>query len=104
MKAKSSRIGIFADTTTTAVSSWLPLMLIAALASALALYAVLYGPEIRKRTERLQAEQIDRENRALCGKLGMPHGSERFGVCADLLGEVRRLEAERISSEVAGIL
>jgi hypothetical protein len=58
---------------------------------------------MRERAERLQAEQINRDNRALCEKLGMPQGSERFAACADVLSEVRRLEAERISRE-AGIL
>ncbi len=105
MKAKSSpHIGTVADTTTSADSSWIPLMLIATLVSALTLHAVLYGPEIRKRAERLHAEEIDRENRALCERLRMPYGSERFGTCADLLSEVRRLEAERISREAMGIL
>ena len=101
MKAKLSP---HIDTKTSVGSSWIPLMFLATLVSALALHAVLYGPEIRKRAERFQAEQLDRENRALCEKLGMPHGSERFGGCADVLSEVRRLEAERISREVVGIL
>jgi hypothetical protein len=98
------RAGPYAGVTIHNAWSWMPLALMAALVSALALHAVLFGPGIRERAERLQAEQTDRENRALCEKLGIHHGSERFGGCADVLSEVRRLEAYRISREVAGIL
>ena len=54
--------------------------------------------------ERLHAAQIDQENRALCSKLGMPHGTVQFEACADVLSEARRYEAKRIADEVAGIL
>ena len=49
---------------TPAVRSLVPLVIIAAVVSALALHAVLYGPAIQERAERLQAELrlLEREN------------------------------------------
>ena len=84
------------------VRSWVPLVIIAIVVSALALHAVVYGPAIRERAERLA--QIDQENRALCSKLGMPHGTVQFAACADVLSEARRNEAKRVAEETAGIL
>jgi hypothetical protein len=89
---------------TPAVRSLVPLVIIAAIVSALALHAVLYGPAIQERAEQLQAEQIDQQNRTLCEKLGIAHGSERFTACADVLSEARRQEVKRFAKEVAGIL
>src|SRR2546421_10148819 len=86
---------------TTAVRSFVPLVIIAAVVSALALHAVLYGPAIQERAERLQAEQIDQENRTLCEKLGISLGSERFTACAEVLSEARRQEVKRFANEVA---
>lgn len=86
------------------VRSWVPLVIIAIVVSALALHAVVYGPAIRERAERLHAAQIDQENRALCSKLGMPHGTVQFAACADVLSEARRNEAKRVAEETAGIL
>ena len=86
------------------VRSLVPLVIIAAVVSALALHAVVYGPAIRERAERLRAEAIDLENRALCENLGMGHDSERFVACTDVLSEARRQEVKRFASEVAGIL
>jgi hypothetical protein len=84
--------------------SLVPLVIIAIVVSALALLPVVYGPAMRERAERLHAAQIDQENRALCSKLGMPHGTVQFEACADVLSEARRYEAKRIADEVAGIL
>jgi hypothetical protein len=92
------------DTARPCVASVLPVVVIAALAGALALHAIVYGPAIRERADRLQAEQIAEENRSLCNKLGMGNGSERFTACAEVLSEVRRQEARRVYTEVAGIL
>lgn len=98
------RTGPYAGVTIRSAWPWIPLALMAALVSVLVMHAVLSAPGMRERAERLRAEQTDRENRALCETLGINHGSERFGTCADVLSEVRRLEAYRISREVAGIL
>ena len=84
--------------------SWIPLVFIAIVVSALALHTVVYGPAIRERAERLHAAQIDQENRALCSKLGMPYGTVQFAACAGVLSEARRYEARRVADEVAGIL
>jgi hypothetical protein len=86
------------------VRQWVPLVIVAIVVSALAFHAVVYGPAIRERAERLHAAQIDQENRALCSKLGMPYGTAQFAVCADVLSQVRQYEAKRVADEVAGIL
>lgn len=86
------------------VWSWIPIVVVAAAVGVSALHAILYGPAIRERAEQLKAAQIDQENRALCEKLGMPHGSDRFSACAGVLSEARQREAERIAIEAAGIL
>jgi hypothetical protein len=86
------------------VWSWMPLAVLGATIVATAGFALLYGPAMRERAERLKAEQIDQENRALCEKLGMPHGGDRFGVCAGILSAARRLHEERLAIEAAGIL
>jgi len=79
-------------------------MVVGAAVMAVACFAVLYGPAAQEKAEQLKAEQIDRENRALCARLGMPHGSDRFGVCARVLLEARRLHEDRLAFEAAGIL
>jgi hypothetical protein len=84
--------------------AWMPLAALGATVIAMAVFVALYGPAMRERGERLKAEQIDRENRALCEKLGMPHGTDRFGACADVLLEARRLHEERLATEAVGIL
>jgi hypothetical protein len=84
--------------------SWVPLAVLGATVIAAAGVAVLYGPAMRERAARLKAEQIDQENRTLCEKLGMPHGSERFGACAGVLLEARRLHEDRLAIEAAGII
>jgi hypothetical protein len=67
-------------------------------------YAIVHGPAVRARAEQLKAEQIDQENRALCQRLGMPHGSDRFDICAGVLSEARQKHGERLAIEAAGIL
>jgi hypothetical protein len=100
----SSHSKTYAGAATPSLWSLVPLVIVAIVVSALALHAVAYGPAIRERAERLQAAQIDQENRALCSKLGMPHGTVQFAACADVLSETRRYEAKRVADEVAGIL
>jgi hypothetical protein len=89
---------------TSLAGSFAPLAVIAVVVSALALHAIVYGPSIRERADRLQVERVAQENRALCDRLGMGYGSERFTACAEVLSEARRQEATRVYSEVAGIL
>jgi hypothetical protein len=81
-----------------------PWAIVAVVVSALALHVVLYGPAIREKADRARAEEIDRENHALCVKLGLANEGERFAACADVLLEARRLQANRLASELAGIL
>jgi len=75
-----------------------------AVVGALGLHALLYGRAIREKADQLRTEEIDRENRALCGKLALVNEGERFVACVDVLLEARRLEANRLASELAGIL
>ena len=70
---------------------------------ALAIYAIVYAPAMWRQVEQLKAEQIDHENRAVCAKFGMPHGSEAFAMCAGSLLEIRRRHADRLAGEAAGI-
>ena len=97
--AKTSR-----GTARPSVGPLLLVVVIATFAGALAFQALVYGPAIREKADRFQAEQTNEENRALCERLGIAHGSERFTVCAEVLLDVRRLEAKRVYSETAGIL
>ena len=96
--------GSYAPTAMHSMWSWMPLVVVGTTVIAAACFALLFGPAMRERAEQLRAEQIDQENRALCGKLGMPHGSDRFAVCAGVLSEARQLHGERLAIEAAGIL
>jgi hypothetical protein len=87
-----------ADTATPSVWTWTPIIAIAAVVIALA--ATLSRPAMRERAEQLKAEQIDQENRALCERLGMPAGSERFAACAGVLSDVRKRHAERFAADM----
>ena len=58
----------------------------------------------RKEAARLRAEEIDREDRVLCQKLGMPHGTDRFAACANVLSQARQNEARRVANDTVGIL
>lgn len=100
----SARLSSRSEAATPSVGSWAPLGIAALVASVLVLLAALHGPSMRETKARLQAEQIEQENRALCERLDMPHGSARFMACVDVLSEVRRQEAQRLASEAAGIL
>jgi hypothetical protein len=86
------------------ITSWLLFAAIGVVVSGIALHSVLYGPAMRETAERLRTEQTARENRALCEKLGMVHGSEQFAACTDVLWEARQLEAKQLASDIAGIL
>jgi hypothetical protein len=84
--------------------SWMPLAVLAAMVISMAAFVALHGPAMREQAEWLKTEQIDRENRALCAKLGLPDGSDRFADCAGILLEARRLHEERLAIEAVGIL
>ena len=101
MKARLENV---VATASPAVRSLPAVVIIAALAAALVPHALEYGAVMRQSADQLQAEQADRENRALCDRLGMGYGSERFMACAEVLSEARQQEAKRVYSEVAGIL
>jgi hypothetical protein len=65
---------------------------------------VVNGPQVRAAAEAEQARIVEEENTRLCGKLGMPHHTAGFRECAGYLDEVRKLKAERLARELAGIL
>jgi hypothetical protein len=86
------------------VGRWVLCLVIGGIVSALALHAVLFGPAMRKEAARLRAEEIDREDRVLCQKLGMPHGTDGFAACAKVLSQARQNEATRVANDTVGIL
>ena len=73
-------------------------------ASALAVYALIYAPEMRRTAERLKAEQIQQEDREYCEKFRMPPGSDNFAACVADLTEIRRRQHERSVADAAGML
>ena len=104
VEGAAMRIGIdvcstHTDTATRSVWTWTPIVLMAGVVIVLA--AVLSPPETRARAEQIKAEQIDQENRALCGMLGMPVGSDGYAACAGVLLEVRTRQAKRFAAEMA---
>lgn len=100
MNTRMSALGSAqADTATRSVWTWMPLIVIAGVVIVLA--AVLSSPATRAKAEQLKAEQIDQENRALCGMLGMHPGAEGFVACAGVLSEVRTRQAKRFAAEMA---
>jgi hypothetical protein len=83
---------------------WMPLVIITAIVSALALDIALYGATLREKASRMRAEEINQEDIALCERLDIPQGTDRFVICADILGQARRNEAKRLAEDAAGIL
>jgi hypothetical protein len=65
---------------------------------------VIKGPQMRAAAEAEQARLIAEEDKLLCEKLGMPHGTADFSRCAGYLAEVRKQHAERLAAEHAGLL
>jgi hypothetical protein len=85
-------------------AQWVLMAVITVVVSGFALHAALNGSAWRERAEKLRLEEIAREDRALCEKLGIHHGSEQYIACVDVLSEARRREAQRLASDAAGIL
>src|SRR5262245_41646030 len=65
---------------------------------------VINGPQMRAAAEAEQARVIADENRRVCAKFGMPHGTANFSECAGALGEVRTHHEERLAAQQAGLL
>jgi hypothetical protein len=61
--------------------------------------AVTNGPKMRAMAESRKAEEIGQEDRAFCAKLGMNFGAPAFATCANVLGQIRRLEEERFNRD-----
>lgn len=81
---------------------WIP-RLILGLAGAVAIYAIVVGPETIRTAERLRAEQIQQENREYCTTLKIPPGTEGFAACAASLAEIRRRQHDRALAHAAGV-
>jgi hypothetical protein len=90
--------------TTADAPNFVPLLFIAAVIAAAALHAIAFGPAMRERVDRHQAEQTNLENQTLCDELGLAGTSERQVACARVLSKARRLEAERVSRDATGML
>jgi hypothetical protein len=67
------------------------------------IYAVINGPGMRAMAESQKAEEIAQENRAFCAQLGMNFGTPAFATCANVIGQIRRLQDERFNRD-SGIL
>jgi hypothetical protein len=66
-------------------------------------HAIIDGPKMRAIAESREAGEIAREDRAFCAKVGIHFAAPEFATCADVLGQVRRLELERFNRD-SGIL
>lgn len=91
MKAQTS------NSDSTAFQSRLPAFALALAVCAIAIYAIVVGPESMRSLERFKAEQIQKEDRIHCEQFRMPIGSEGFAACAARLNEVRQRHAERVT-------
>lgn len=102
-KAMTSRLSALGNTQATVATrsrwTWTPVVVIAGLVIVVA--TVFSRPAVRERAEQLKAEQIDQEDRALCERLGMPSGGEKFVACAGVLSDVRKRHADRFATEIA---
>ena len=65
---------------------------------------VAYGPQIRAAQETERARIINVEDRNFYARFGAGPETGRYGECAAALNEIRAWHAERILSEVNGIL
>lgn len=79
---------------------WTPLVAIAAVV--IGVVVIVDRTGVRETAQQLKTEQIDREDRALCERLGKAHGSEGFAACANVLSEARQRHAERFAAENRG--
>jgi|SRR2546428_5558866 len=84
-------------------SSRVPSVAFALVVSACAIYAAANGPTLWSTTQRLKADELQREDRMFCEKFSMPPGSEGFATCVVYLSEVRRLHGDRVAAEAAGV-
>jgi len=84
-------------------SSRIPSIVLALTVGAGAVYATAIGPAAYSAGQRLRTEQIQREDRLFCEKINMPPGSESFPTCVDHLSQIRRLHAERVAANAAGM-
>lgn len=84
-------------------SSRIPSIVFALTVGAGAVYAVGIGPVVYSTGQRLRTEQLQQEDRLFCEKFNMPPGSESFPTCVDHLSQIRRLHAERVAAEAAGM-
>jgi hypothetical protein len=85
-------------------AQWVLVTVITVVVGGFALYAALNGSAWREKAQKLRLEEVAREDRVLCEKLGIHYGSERFSTCVAVLSEARRREAQRLASDAAGIL
>ncbi len=85
------------------ISKALLIAYVAALA-ALAIHAMVTGPQIRAALDLEIAQQIAEEDRAFCQEFGKQTGMPEFTACAHRLGEVRARHKDRILRDLSPIL
>jgi hypothetical protein len=86
-----------------AFSSRIPSIVFALTVMAGAVYAAAIGPVVYSTGQRLRTEQLQQEDKLFCQKFNMPFGSESFPTCVGYLSQIRRLHAERVGAEAAGM-
>ena len=74
---------------------------VAVISAFLFLYAVVYAfPNARRAALQQEQEIVEQENRAFCGKYGMPFGTREHTMCAEDLMDIRANERQRTLDEL----
>jgi hypothetical protein len=68
-----------------------------AVACCLLLYVVVKGPQLTAEMEARNAQEIEQENQAFCGKFGMQPGTPAFAGCAAELMKIREQHEVRLT-------
>ncbi len=79
-------------------AAWLPgiaLALAVVLGAWILIYALINGPQMRAAAESQTAQEVEQENRELCGKLGITAETQAFVTCTATLVHVRQRHDER---------
>ena len=84
--------------------SWIPRIAFGVAAGTLAVYAIAAGPEVFRTAKRLEAEQIQQEDRAFCEKFQALPGSESYATCVTGLTAIRQRQRDRVVAESIGLL
>lgn len=87
--------------------SIIPAAVLCTLAALLLAFFLAMNPrmvEAHAKVEAQLAEEIARENRAFCERLGFPTDAREHGACTQDLNEIRAKHGKRIYESVSGML